>query len=168
MSAGVIAVPGLGIGAPQPDEVVARRPRLRIAVRPSRRRVAGIAFASASVTLLALFAAAVFQTVLVQGQQRLDRLDRQVSQAQDRFDRLRADVAELESPERIVTVAHHRLGMVQPDTITYLAPTLEQVVAVVSASGRSLPDEAEADAAIAIADEGPTWSQLKPFMGSAP
>ena len=89
MPAGVIAVPGLGIGASQPDEVVARRPRLRIAVRPSRRRVAGIAFASATVTLLALFAAAVFQTVLVQGQQRLDRLDRRVSQAQDRFDRLR-------------------------------------------------------------------------------
>jgi cell division protein FtsL len=166
MPAGVIAVPGLGIGASQPDDVVARRPRLRIAVRPSRRRVAGIAFASATVTLLALFAAAVFQTVLVQGQQRLDRLDRQVSQAQDRFDRLRADVAELESPERIVAVANHRLGMVQPDTITYLAPTLEQVVAVVSASGRSLPDEAEVDAA--IAGEGPTWSQLKPFMGSAP
>ena len=100
----------------------------------------GIAFASATVTLLALFAAAVFQTVLVQGQQRLDRLDRRVSQAQDRFDRLRADVAELESPERIVTVAHHRLGMVQPDTITYLAPTLDQVVSVVSASGRSLPE----------------------------
>jgi cell division protein FtsB len=166
MPAGVIAVPGLGIGASQPDEVVARRPRLRIAVRPSRRRVAGIAFASATVTLLALFAAAVFQTVLVQGQQRLDRLDRRVSQAQDRFDRLRADVAELESPERIVTVAHHRLGMVQPDTITYLAPTLAQVVSVVSASGRSLPSEAEVDAA--IASEGPTWSQLKPFMGSAP
>ena len=78
----------------------------------------------------------------------------------------RADVAELESPERIVAVAHHRLGMVQPDTITYLAPTLEQVVAVVSASGRSLPDETEVDAA--IAGEGPTWSQLKPFVGSAP
>jgi hypothetical protein len=56
--------------------------------------------------------------------------------------------------------------MVQPDTVTYLAPTLEQVVVVVSASGRSLPDEAEVDAA--IAGEGPTWSQLKPFMGSAP
>ena len=121
MPAGVIAVPGLGIGAPQPDEVVTRRPRLRIAVRPSRRSVAGIVFASATVTLLALFAAAVFQTVLVQGQQRLDRLDRRVSQAQDQFDRLRADVAELESPERIVTVAHHRLGMVQPETVTYLA-----------------------------------------------
>jgi cell division protein FtsB len=166
MPAGVIAVPGLGLGVAQPDEVVARRPRLRIAVRPSPRRVAGIAFASVTVTLLALFAAAVFQTVLVQGQQRLDRLDRDVSQAQDRFDRLRADVAELESPERIVTVAHHRLGMVQPDTITYLAPTLEQVVSVVSASGRALPSETEADAA--IAGEGPTWSQLKPFVGSAP
>lgn len=166
MPAGVIAVPGLGIGAPEPDEAVTRRPRLRIAVRPTRRRVAGIAFASASVTLLALFAAAVFQTVLVQGQQRLDRLDRQVSQAQDRFDRLRADVAELESPERIVTVAHHRLGMVPPDTITYLSPSLQQVVAVVSASGRALPSETEVDNA--IAGEGPTWSQLKPLVGSAP
>jgi cell division protein FtsL len=102
--------------------------------------VAGIAFISATVTLAALFAAAVFQTVLVQGQQRLDQLDRRVSQEQDQFDQLRAKVAELES--------------------------LERIVAVVSATGQALPDDRESDAATSGA--GRSWSQLKPLVGSAP
>jgi cell division protein FtsL len=147
-------------------ERVTPRPRLRIAARPTRRRVAGIAFISATVTLAALFAAAVFQTILVQGQQRLDQLDRQVSQEQDQFDQLRAQVAQLESPERIVAVAQNRLGMVQPDRVTYIAPSLDQVVAVVSATGQALPDDNESDAATSGA--GRTWSQLKPYVGSTP
>ena len=155
------------VGLPDAERVAPRvRPRLRIAVRPSRRRVAGIAFVSATVTLAALFAAAVFQTILVQGQQRLDQMDRQVRLEQDQFDQLRANVAELESPERIVAVAQNRLGMVQPDKVTYIAPTLDQVVAVVSATGQALPDDKESDAATSGA--GRSWSQLKPFVGSAP
>ncbi|HTN81231.1 MAG TPA: septum formation initiator family protein [Acidimicrobiales bacterium] len=142
------------------------RPRLRIAVRPTRRRVAGIAFITATITLAALFAAAVFQTVLVQGQQRLDQLDRQVGDEQNQFDQLRAEVAQLESPDRIVAVAQNRLGMVQPTKVTYIAPTVEQVVSVVSATGQALPDDKESDAATTGA--GRPWSQLKPLVGSAP
>ncbi len=87
-------------------------------------------------------------------------------QEQDQFDQLRAEVAELESPERIVAVAQNRLGMVQPDEVTYIAPNLDQVVEVVSATGQALPDDKESDAATASA--GRSWSQLKPFVGSAP
>ena len=58
-----IALPVGFVAVPDVQPVAPSRPRLRIAVRPTGRRVAGIAFISATVTLAALFAAAVFQTV---------------------------------------------------------------------------------------------------------
>ena len=60
-------------------------------------------------------------------------------------------------------MAQNRLGMVQPDQVTYIAPSLDQVVAVVSATGQALPDDKESDAATSGA--GRTWSQLKPDRG---
>ena len=161
-----IALPVGFVAVPDVERVAPSRPRLRIAVRPTGRRVAGIAFISATVTLAALFAAAVFQTVLVQGQQRLDQLDRRVSQEQDQFDQLRAKVARARVTRADRRGRANRLGMVQPDEVTYIAPTLDQVVAVVSATGQALPDERESDAATSGA--GRSWSQLKPLVGSAP
>ena len=68
----------------------------------------------------ALLASAVFHSVLVAGQQRLDRLDQRVAKSQQELDRSQLQVAELSSPSRIVAAAK-RSGMVVPDHTTWLA-----------------------------------------------
>lgn len=72
------------------------------------------------VSLLGLVASHV---VLTQGQFRLDVLRTRTASEQERYERLRLKVAELESPSRIVAAAQERLGMVPPPSVTYLSPT---------------------------------------------
>ena len=52
----------------------------------------------------------------------VDRLEAQVTAAQAENQRLRLDVARLESPARIVAEAQARLGMVPPPAVVYLPP----------------------------------------------
>ena len=77
----------------------------------------------------ALLAVAIAQTVLVQGQVRLDELDAQLTTEQARYQELRKDVAELESPVRVVDAAHQQ-GMVTPDDLVYLQPAAPDPSAV--------------------------------------
>jgi cell division protein FtsL len=81
--------------------------------------VGPIAVASLFAVLLAM---AALQALIVQGQTRLDRLDRDVTEAVARRDRLGLQLAELESPDRIVAEAR-RLGMVDAPVVVYLTPT---------------------------------------------
>lgn len=110
--------------APAPD-----RPRhLRVvptghrsaAQRRRRARLAVLAAAAAAVTVV--FGLVAFQVVLSEGQVRLERLRQRAAAEQERYDRLRLQVAELESPERVIAVAQQRLGMVAPPGVTYLSP----------------------------------------------
>lgn len=70
-----------------------------------------------------LFGLVASHVLLTQGQFRLDRLRARASSEQARYQRLRLQVAELESPSRIVATAQERLGMVPPPSVTYLSPT---------------------------------------------
>ena len=70
-----------------------------------------------------LFALVASHVVLTQGQFRLDRLRSRATAEEARYQRLRLQVAELESPSRIVATAQERLGMVPPPSVTYLSPT---------------------------------------------
>ena len=60
---------------------------------------------------------------LAQGQFHLEELRSKAAREQERYQRLRLRVAELESPARVVAVAQERLGMVPPPGVTYLSPT---------------------------------------------
>lgn len=91
--------------------------------RARRRRARVLAFAGSIVACAVLFGLVAFHVVLTQGQLQLDELRARAAEAQQRYDRYRLEVAELESPERIVSVAQERLGMVPPPEITYLSPT---------------------------------------------
>lgn len=125
------ARPGQREGVPRtPLEVVARPSR-----RARRRRVAGVATVAAALTVVTLFALAVFQAALVQGQGRLDRLQRDLAAEQSRHERLVFGVAAQEAPDRILAVALERLGMVAPQKVTYLTPTAEQARAVGAPAG---------------------------------
>lgn len=113
------------------------RPELRVVEAPARSSRAPLAVAMAVVVLFgALFANAMFHSVLVSGQERLDTLNLRVEQEQARNQRLRLKVADLESPLRIVRAAE-RDGMVWPGTITWVQPRGRDGSSVSSTSTRS-------------------------------
>jgi cell division protein FtsL len=102
-----------------------QRPRLELVAPPRHRwRLrTGPTFALGTVLAFAIaFLVVACQVVLVQGQQRLDRLDLEISSSSATYQRLRLEVAELESPERIVEAATTQLGMAPPPEVTYLTP----------------------------------------------
>jgi len=77
-----------------------------------------------TLTAIALFACVfgivVFQTLLVQGQARLDTLDKHNAQEDLRSRELHQQLADLNAPGRIVSVARDKLGMVAPGEVGYL------------------------------------------------
>jgi len=79
---------------------------------------------SAAVALVACLLGLVTSHVaLAQGQFRLDKLQQQAGEQQAHYERLRLQVAQLESPSRVVAAAQERLGMVPPPGVTYLSPS---------------------------------------------
>lgn len=68
-----------------------------------------------------LFAVAVLQTVLVQGQIRLDGLQAELAEAQVQVQNLRAEVGQLESPDRVLEAAGAR-GMVPATDVQSVVP----------------------------------------------
>ena len=115
--------------APQPrppaGPAAPRNPRhLRVvapAERVRRRLTPATGVVLTALVFVTLFAVAISQTLLVQGQIRLDALDSQLSTEQARYQELRKDVAEAESPARVVAAAE-ALGMVTPEDLVYLQP----------------------------------------------
>ncbi len=141
------------------------RPSLRVApVGVRRRRTAVVTILAMAVMFSVMLGLAAFQTIIAQGQARLDRLDADVHTAQDAYQKLRLDVAQLEAPARIVATARDRLGMVVPDSVSYLAPTgdaaLDAQAASVATSGSTAASSDQSGAE--------PWTKLKPYVGSAP
>lgn len=108
------ARPGPRHARPHLELVAPPKPRWQLRTGPTVALGAFLAFVIA-------FVVVACQVMLVQGQQRLDDLDRALGEQSDRYGELRLEVAELESPERIVAAAT-ALGMVPPPEVTYLTP----------------------------------------------
>jgi cell division protein FtsL len=142
---------------PQPSREEPRRRHLRV-VRPDEGR--GLRFRLtpiASLGLIALlfaglFAVAVSHALLIESQAQLDRLDAEAAEQQARYERLRVDVAELESPDRILAEAR-ALGMVPADDVQWLTPETP-----VARDGR----------ASEVETSGTSWEEVKPYVGSTP
>ncbi len=112
---------------PATREPLRRRSHLRVVearpARVARRRITGLVLALTTLVLFAsLFGLAVFHTVLVQSQSKLDHMDEQIVDSRSRTEQLRLRVAELEAPERLVDVAVEDLGMVTPHDVVVLTP----------------------------------------------
>jgi cell division protein FtsL len=140
-----------------------QRPRLRVVTpdyvpaRVQRRRARLLAVAVSLLVGLGLLGIACLHVVLTQGQFELDRINARAEQEQQRFEQLRLEVAELESPERVVAAAQERLGMVPPPGVTYLTP-----------SGPAA-EQREATPAPKSASGPPTsWAEVKPHLSSDP
>jgi cell division protein FtsL len=124
--------------APAPTPTTAPRPNHLRVVAPTervrRRLTPGTAVLLTAALFATLLAVAVAQTVLVQAQVRLDHLDAELSTEQARYQELRKDVAELESPARIVDAAHAE-GMVTPTDLLDLQPPAADAAAVGPTAG---------------------------------
>jgi cell division protein FtsL len=104
--------------APTPS----RRPDLRVVDAAPRRRAGRVGTIAGIALFATLFGLAAFQTVLIKNQARIDDLNRRIDAATAETDTLALQVADLESPGRIIAVARERLGMIDPGSVTYLRP----------------------------------------------
>ena len=139
-------------GGPRPSS---RPPRSQIIDRRRKRRVAAqrqwrLALSiTALLSVIAIFGAAVFHVMLVQSEFRLEKLEAEATAEQQRYEKLRLEVARLGAPERIVAAAQQRLGMVPPAQVSYI-------------TAASPTDETDAGPAIG------GWSEVKPYLAARP
>ena len=143
---------------PKPAKPAKKQPRadLRIVDRPRRGALVTTAFVVAALFGV-LFALVVFHTVMLESQQRLDRLDDDVSAAQSHYEKLRLEVAQLEAPQRLVDAATQKLGMVPAAGTVYLTPSTPAPTTTTPAPG-------DANDAAPQANE---WPKVKPYLGGA-
>jgi cell division protein FtsL len=147
---------------PAPGEE--RRPALRIVPRARRRRRAGFLAALICLAVFGvMFGLVAFQAKIATDQLRLDRVEKDLSQAQATYERLRLNVAQLESPETVISAAKER-GMVVPDKVAYVTPSVADVLAVAMAEGRGPAPTGTA----ATGDTSSGWAAVKPIVGGTP
>ncbi len=155
----------------QPPAAPSRRPQLEVvkteqlAEAARRRLVRRLAVTATVASALCLFGVVVAHVVLTQNQFRLDQLRAVSSSQQAEYDRLRLEVAELESPRRIVADAQQRLGMITPPRVVYLAPSAEPaaVPAPAPAGAAGAGTQALAPPVDSDRDAG-GWTAVKPHL----
>ena len=138
------------------------RPPLRI-VEPgertaqARRRRSRL-LAGVAITIFAtmVFGLVLVHVVLAQNQLRLDRLTSRAAAAQVTYEQLRLEVAQLESPTRIVSEATAR-GMVTPPGVTYLEPKTPQPSTPTGPAAAAGNPAASSD-----------WTEVKPELAARP
>ena len=146
--------------APRPDLHVVDR-----AARPASRALMRVVTVLAGLLATAgLFLVVCLHVLLTQGQADLDSLRARADAESARNRRLRVQVAELESPSRIVAAARERLGMVPPVTVVYL-PAADPIRPLPPVSSEPLPPPSTAPAARATT---PTTAARAPAKSSPP
>jgi cell division protein FtsL len=152
-----------------PEEERSRHLRV---VRPgARRRTSFKLTPKTGVTLTvlmfgALFGVAVSHALLIQSQIKLDEMDKDAADEQARYEQNRADVAELESPDRIIAAARD-LGMVDPAETVWLTPDEAADAGVTDgATGSQATGSTGADAGADSPDT--SYAEVKPYLGSTP
>jgi cell division protein FtsL len=117
----------------------------------------------------ALFGVAVSHAMLIESQMDLEQLDEQAAAEQARYERLRLDVAQLESPDRIVRDAQDRLGMVPADDVVWLTP--DQPAPEDAGEGDDTDDRDnsdDTDGGDAPDTPATSWADIKPYLEPAP
>ncbi|HKA04000.1 MAG TPA: hypothetical protein VKD67_06705 [Acidimicrobiales bacterium] len=146
----------------EPAGAEKHRPDLRVVPRRRRRRAGLVALMVCIVVFGVMLGLVAFQAKIAGDQQRLDRLDQETSNAQTEYERLRVIVAQLESPQSVISAAKEK-GMVLPDNVTYITPSLNDVLGVALAEGR-----AASPATPANDDATSAWEAVKPYVGATP
>ncbi len=112
-----------------------------LAVVPHRRRVAWFAITLTVLVSLVMMGAVLLHTRIAERQLEIDRLERAVRTAQEDFDVLRSERAELRSPNRLADHAAD-LGMTPGDESTFVAVD-PMLLAVTIARTGELPASAQ-------------------------
>lgn len=107
----------------------------RLTVVPRRRRAAGFVVTLSILIAGLMLGAAVLHTQLAERQLHIDDLNRSVVAAEDRFDVLRRQRAELRSPSRLATEAQ-RLGMTPATVTEFVEVDPHTVMAAIAATGQ--------------------------------
>ena len=140
-----------------------RRPDLRVVPRLRRRRAGFMAAVICLAIFGVMFGLVAFQAKIAADQQRLDHVEQEMGDAQATYERLRLAVAQLESPATVISAAEGK-GMVVPDKVTYVTPSMADVLAVALAEGRSAAPAAGAP----VGDTTSGWAAVKPIVGATP
>ena len=114
--------------------------RVQLRVVPRRRRAAGFVATLSVLVGVVMLGAAVLHTRLAERQLEIDRLDDGVDAAQERFDVLRRQRAELRSPARLAEEAE-RLGMQPGSASEFIGVDPWVLATAIAASGRVPTDE---------------------------
>ncbi|MEI7592783.1 MAG: septum formation initiator family protein [Actinomycetes bacterium] len=99
-----------------------RRMSLSVSAFREQSNFGRIATLTAVALFVSVFGVVIFQTLIVQGQAHLDRVSIRIAAEKERSKDLTRQVADLESPDRIVAAARDRLGMISPTDVAYLTP----------------------------------------------
>jgi cell division protein FtsL len=152
-------VPRSAVARPLPERAPREQRHLKVVPEGRRLPIKLSPRTGVVLTLLlfvALFGVAVSHALLIESQAHLDELDEQVASEQDRYERLRLERAELESPDRIVAEARE-MGMVPADDVTWLTPDQP------APAGVTPPADAEA-----TETSDTSWADVKPYLEPTP
>lgn len=164
---------------PDPQTVPPQR-HLRLVPRQSRFRVnrrrvvVGTVIAGASAMCFALV---TLHVLIAENQFTLDRMQQQAASQQSTYEKLQLQVAQLEAPARIVSLAEGRLGLVQPASVTYLpaVPASTRGAGSVSAgpqgSGPSASgpaDRSSSGTTVPAPTGDADWPGVKPYLSGTP
>jgi cell division protein FtsL len=159
-----------------------RRRHLHLVSQQARRRanrrhlLISVAIAGLAVVCLSLVAVHV---LMAENQFTLDHLQQQATAQQERYEKLRLNVAELESPSRIVSVAEGKLGMQQPGSVTYLPATSGSSArggtrpkgvagGTASNAGSRLSGGSGPGATVAAPQGDADWPDIKQYLSGSP
>jgi cell division protein FtsL len=152
------------------------RRHLRVVEKPvrspaQRRRLArAVLLSGVGLAVSVAFALVYLHVVLAQRQFKLDGLTSRVQQEQVSYQKLRLQVAELNSPQHIIATAEGKLGMVQPSGVTYLTPPAGAVSRSGAAAGSepSLTQSDPSSAATGALEGDADWPRIKSQLAGSP
>jgi cell division protein FtsL len=132
--------------------------------------------ATALFVIAVLFGLVGLHVMLAQNQFRLDRLNSQADAEQARYERLRLQVDQLESPQRIVATAEQKLAMMTPASVTYLTPSAPLPASASSTTAHSGSNGGAGSSGAAGSGGGagspavspPDWTTVKPHLAAQP
>jgi cell division protein FtsL len=155
--------------APQrPDHLRVVEPR-ELSPTQRRRRARFAAGVAGLFVMAALFGVVGLHIMLAQNQFRLDRLNTQAAAEQARYERLRLQVDQLESPQRIVDTAEQKLGMLLPSSVTYLTPPAPLPTAAKTPSSADPAGKGTSPSTtLPAAGAPPDWATVKPHLAANP
>jgi cell division protein FtsL len=144
--------------APKPPRkrhlhVVRESSRFRLA---PKHRARWLLSAAGVLAVLVAFGLVYLHVIAAQRQLPLDRLSGEVTQQEADYQRLRLEVAQLNSPSRLIPYAEGKLGMQEPATPLFVSPDPSNSVAPTT----TLPSQAPTGDA--------DWPQIKKLIAGTP